>query len=130
MRVQFRWYGAQGNLLRVTFHRSHECRQPAPMPNLRIAQLHSRPSASPGMRDYSLTLANSGQGEASDVDVALTVDGSPAGASRVSLLPPDSSTVVQITAQSCLFGAHALADPGNTVRETNESDNALAVPCP
>jgi hypothetical protein len=46
------------------------------------------------------------------------------------LLPPDSSTVVQITAQSCLFGAHALADPGNTVRETNESDNALAVPCP
>jgi CARDB len=130
MRVQFRWYGPQDNLLKVSFHRSRECRQSAALPNLRIAELHSKPSASPGMRDYSLTLANNGNGEASDVDVALTVDGSAAGSSRVTLLPPDSSTVVQITAQSCLFGTRAVADPGNVIRETDESDNALAVPCP
>lgn len=129
MRVQFRWYGADGTLLRSRVARSRVCRQPAPLPNLTIGGIRSMPAATPDRRVYSVTLTNNGDGEARNVDVALKVDGTVVGGTRVDLLPADESTVVQIEGPACAFDVRAIADPDRLIRETSESDNALTVPC-
>ena len=40
--VDFRWYDAEGNLLRETLKRSRRCRQPGALPNLRIQRIGRR----------------------------------------------------------------------------------------
>jgi hypothetical protein len=130
MRVQFRWYGADGTLLRTRFAHSRVCRQPAPLPNLTIGGISSLPAATPDQRLYSITVTNSGDGEARNVDVALEVDGTVVGGTRVDLLPADESTVVQISGPTCASDVRAIADPDRQIRETSDADNTLTVPCP
>ncbi len=129
MRVQFRWYGAHGTLLRDRFARSRVCHQPAPLPNLSISAISAAPGATKDERLYSITVTNSGGGEARAVDVALKVDGTVVGGTRVDLLPADESTVVQLNGPECAFSVRAIADPDRHIRETNDSDNALTLPC-
>jgi CARDB len=129
MRVQFRWYGAKKKVLRTTTLRSRSCRQPAPLPNLTITSITSTPAAMPGYRIYSTTVGNSGRGDARNVPVALKVDGSVVGSSRIDLLPGEESSVVQIQGPACAFTVRAVADPDHVIPETSDSDNALTVPC-
>jgi CARDB protein len=129
MRVQFRWYGAHGTLLRTGFARSRECRQPAPLPNLTIGGVTWGPGATPDQRLYSITVTNSGDGEARNVDVALKVDGTVVGGASADLIPAGESTVVQISGPQCAFSVRAIADPDRQIRETSDTDNALTVPC-
>lgn len=128
-RVQFRWYGPQGRVLREITARSAVCRQPAPLPNLTIGSITSAPSATAGQRTYSITVANTGQGEARNVGVALNVDGSAVGDSSIDLLPAQEQAVVQIDGPACAFTVRAVADPRRRIPETSESDNSLTVPC-
>ena len=129
MRVQFRWYGTGKTVLRTTTLRSRACRQPEPLPNLTINSITSSPATTPGQRVYSITLANSGQGDARNVPVELKVDGTAVGSARVDLLPGQESSVVQIQGPQCALSVRAVADPDRVVPETNDSDNALTVPC-
>ncbi|HET8672585.1 MAG TPA: CARDB domain-containing protein [Thermoleophilaceae bacterium] len=129
MRVQFRWYGAHGTLLRTRFAHSRVCSQPAPLPNLTIGGISSAAAATPDQRLYSITVTNSGDGEARNVEVALKVDGTVVGATRVDLLPADESTVAQISGPQCAFDVRAIADPDRRIRETSDADNTLTVPC-
>jgi CARDB protein len=129
MRVQFRWYGANGTLLERRSMRSRVCRQPVPLPNLTIGGISSGPAATSDQRLYSITVTNNGAGDAGNVDLALKVDGTVVGGTRVDLLPADESTVVQITGPACAFSVRAIADPDRRIRETSEVDNALTVPC-
>lgn len=129
MRVQFRWYGDHKSVLRSTTVRSRTCRQPAPLPDLTITSITSMPALAAGKRTYSITVANQGQGEASAVPVVLKVDGTVVGTSKVDLLPAQESSVVQIVGPQCAFTVRAVADPGRLIRETDESDNALTLPC-
>jgi hypothetical protein len=129
MRVQFRWYGAGKTVLRTTTLRSRTCRQPAPLPNLTITSITSAPSATSGQRIYSITVGNSGQGDASNVPVALKVDGNVVGSSMIDLLPSQESGVVQIQGPACAFSVRAVADPDRVIPETSDSDNALTLSC-
>ena len=129
MRVQFRWYDAQGTLLRSAVARSGACHQPTPLPDLTVTSIGAAPGATADQRNYSVTLANAGQGEVRDVDVALKVDGTVVGSSRVDLLPGEESIVVQIPGPPCALVVRAIADPDGIVRETDDDDNALSVPC-
>lgn len=129
MRVQFRWYRADGTLLRTRFAHSRVCRQPAPLPNLTIGGISSQAATTADQRLYSITVTNSGDGEARNVDVALEVDGTVVGGRRVDLLPADESTVVQISGPRCAIDVSAIADPDRNIRETSDADNALTVPC-
>jgi len=129
MRVQFRWYGANKKVLRTTTLRSRSCRQPAPLPNLTITSITSTPAMAPGQRIYSVTVGNSGRGDARNLPVVLKVDGSAVGSSRIDLLPGEESSVVQIQGPACVFTVRAVADPDRVVPETSDSDNALTVPC-
>jgi CARDB len=128
-RVQFRWYGPQGRVLRTISERSGVCRQPAPLPNLTIGSITSAPSSTAGMRTYTITVANTGEGEAREVGVGLRVDGTAVGSSKIDLLPAQEQAVVQIDGPACAFTVRAVADPQHRIPETNESDNSLTVPC-
>lgn len=129
MRVQFRWYGGHKTVLRSATMRSRSCRQPAPLPDLAPVSISSAPSMSAGQRLYSITVANNGPGEARDVPVELKVDGTVAGRASVDLLPAQESSVVQIQGPQCAVTVRAVVDPDRLVPETNDSDNALTVPC-
>jgi hypothetical protein len=129
MRVQFRWYDAQGTVLRTAVVRSGVCHQPTPLPDLTITSVTAAPGATADQRNYSVTVANAGKGEARDVEVALKVDGTVVGGSRVDLLPGEESMVVQIPGPACALTVRAIADPYGMVRETDDTDNALSVPC-
>jgi hypothetical protein len=129
MRVQFRWYGDGKTLLRSATVRSRTCRQPAPLPNLTITSIAAAPATVSGQLLYSITLANSGWGDARNVPVELKVDGSTVGSSRVDLLPAQESAVVQIQGPQCAFTVRAVADPDRVIPETNDSDNALTEAC-
>jgi hypothetical protein len=129
MRVQFRWFGAHKTVMRSTTVRSRTCRQPLPLPNLAITSISSMPAAEAGKRTYAVTVTNQGQGEARNVPVVLKVDGAVVGSSKVDILPGQESSVVQIVGPACAFTVRAVADPKRLIRETDESDNALTVPC-
>jgi hypothetical protein len=128
MRVQFRWYGDNHNVLRSITVRSRACRQPAPLPDLTVSSISSTPAA-PGQRNYSLTVTNRGQGEARNVPVTLKVDGTVVGGAKLDLLPALESGVVQITGPQCAFTVRAIANPDRLIQETDTSNDALTVPC-
>lgn len=129
MRVQFRWYDAQGSLLRSSTLRSRSCHQPAPLPNLTISSIMSAPAQVAGDRMYSISVANNGMGDARNVPVQLQVDGMTAGTATVDLLPAQESSLVQIEGPRCGFSVRAVADPDRKIAETDEADNALTLPC-
>jgi hypothetical protein len=128
MRVQFRWYGDHKTLLKSSTVRSRSCRQPAPLPDLTVTSVTSMPLAG-GRRTYSVTVANNGQGDARNVPVSLKVDGTVVGSAKVDLLPGQESSVVQIPGPACAFTVRAVADPDRLIDESDETDNALTVPC-
>lgn len=128
MRVQFRWYDASGAVLKTAYVRSAGCHQPLVLPNLTISSIVSTPAPAGG-RVYSITVANDGKGDARNVAVALRVDGAVVGVSTLDLIPGQESAVAQITGPDCSVGARAVVDPYRQIRETDDSDNALAVPC-
>lgn len=130
MRAQFRWYDNNGAVLKTSTARSAVCRQPVPLPDLRVSSIVASPGATPDERKYSITVANDGFGEARDVDVALKVDGATVSTARVDLLPAQESTVVQVPGPVCGLMVRGIADPDSLIRETDERDNALTVPCP
>jgi hypothetical protein len=130
MRVQFRWYGDHKTVLRTSTVRSRTCRQPAPRPNLTITSITSMPvPAMAGKRTYAITVANNGPGEATNVPVALKVDGVVVGSAKIDLLPAQESSLAQIVGPQCAFTVRAVADPDKQIRETDESDNAFTLPC-
>jgi hypothetical protein len=129
MRVQFRWYDSHGDVLRTSVARSAVCRQPVPLPDLTISSITPGAGASADQRTYSVSVFNDGAGEARDVSVALKVDDAMVGSTRIDLLPAKTSGVVQIVGPVCLFALRAVADSDRAIPETDETDNALTVPC-
>src|SRR5687767_14136135 len=75
VRVDFRWYSADGKLLERARRRSAPCRQFIVLPNLTIRLLGIATTASPGVMRYRAAVTNTGKGPATDVPVRLTVDG-------------------------------------------------------
>lgn len=129
MRVQFRWYDSNGDLLRTSVARSRICRQPVPLPDLTISSITPGPGPTADQRSYSVSVSNNGGGEARGVSVTLKVDGTMVGSTRIDLLPAQTSGVVQIVGPVCSFALRAIADSDRTIPETDETDNALTVPC-
>ena len=72
--VEFRWYDAEGQLLRQTLERSRRCRQPGALPNLHVQRIGRRPSG-----QYFVRVGNDGRDMAAGASVQLFVDGHDAG---------------------------------------------------
>ncbi len=130
MRVQMRWYGSDGKLMKVRTMRSGACKQPAPLPNLRISSIGTSPGTVSGTTSYMVTVQNDGVGDAGPVVVGLRVDGGPLSTARVPTLAAGQAASVRLTGPACTATLRAIADPGNAIRETSETDNALVEACP
>jgi hypothetical protein len=130
MRVQMRWYGGDGSLIKVRTVRSGACHQPAPLPNLRVSSISTSPGAVQGTTKYLVTVENDGTGDAGPVPVGLRVDGGTLNTAKVPTLAAGQAASVAITAPACAETLRAVADPRGVLKETNEADNVLGESCP
>ena len=101
MRVQMRWYGSDGKLMKVRTMRSGACKQPAPLPNLRISSIGTSPGAVSGTTSYMVTVQNDGVGDAGPVVVGLRVDGGTLSTARVPTLAAGQAASVRLTGPAC-----------------------------
>jgi hypothetical protein len=130
VQVQFRWTNARGQVLRSVKRTSDVCRQQGELPNLAITRVAARNGDTSGTEIYSVDLTNSGQGEARSVGVDLFVDGAGADSYTVELVKPGETVTVRFTGPSCKRGLRTVADPLDSINETNEDDNVLRSRCP
>ena len=92
-RVRFRWYDADGNLVKETVRRSPSCRQGGELPNLVVKQIRARPVAGPpGVQRYEVRVVNRGGAAVAGADLALAVDAAALDTVAVGSLEPGEST--------------------------------------
>ena len=73
--VHYRWYDEDRRLIRRAKRRSAVCRQPGPLPNLRVRGVTATPIDAQTAR-YAVQIANRGSAPAAGFGVRLWVDGS------------------------------------------------------
>ena len=129
VRVEFRWYDADGEELARTKRRSARCRQFVELPNL-IADLRTiRPTDHPRVFRYRAVVTNTGKARAKLVPVRLLVDGDLVDTRvLVSLRPGERRTLV-FQGPACKRVARLEADPERTIAETSDADNADEIAC-
>jgi hypothetical protein len=129
MRVGFRWYGAGHRLLRRARRVSRACRMFVPLPDLKVGLLGHRPTTHPGVWSYGVRVIDAGQLGADDVAVQLSVDGSVVDTKTIFHLDPGEAKTRYFSGPVCTAGYAAVADPENTVAESNEGDNSASASC-
>ena len=128
-RVDFRWYDADGDVLRKARRVSRTCRQSGRLANLRPGV----PSVAPGPEGtalYVVPVGNRGRATANDVGVELSVDGAKTDVRHIEEIAPGATETVSIRGPVCQGGLRVVVDPSDTVKERRESDNILKAPCP
>jgi CARDB len=129
VRVSFRWYAADGELLERTSRRSKPCRQFDEVPNLTSAVEGWSPSRVPGVVRYEMSVGNNGFAPAEDVEAHLTVDGGVVDTATISYLEPGETRELTVMGPACTNTVSSIADPDGVIVETSEDDNVHAVNC-
>jgi hypothetical protein len=129
MRVDFRWYGEDGELVKRSRKRSATCPEPNTLPNLRVRITGVKETADEGSDRYFVKVMNYGAAPAENVAVSLTVDGATGGSATVPLLYAKGSRTVTIRAPECESFLQATADPDELIAEKNELDNVHHLAC-
>jgi hypothetical protein len=128
--IRFRWYDADGDLIRAGRRRSRVCAQRPPRPNLRIVGIGARrESVGDGIR-YRVRVLNAGALAAPAARVALSVDGEAFAAATTPALAPGEARTVSSAGPPCERGVRATVDPRNAIRESVETDNTRGGACP
>jgi hypothetical protein len=130
MRVDFRWYSADGEIVEQQRRRSSSCRQYLDLPNLRARVIGAVPTTVPGVVRYRVWLSNDGPAEAAAVPVALIVDGNVVDTASVDTLAAGEVRFLTIRGPDCTRSVEAQADPEGVTAESSEDDNAHTVTCP
>ena len=125
--VQFRWYGPAGAVLKTVTRQTRACR--GQLPNLELGELDILSGPAADTRVYRVTVHNRGEALAEDVSVQLQVDRAVLDAVRFDELEPGESRTVSFTGPACENQVRARIDPGNSVGETSETDNARSWAC-
>jgi hypothetical protein len=129
VRVQFRWYDADGDELARTTRRSARCRQFVELPNL-VARIASMgPSNRAGVFRYRAVVSNTGKAAATSVPVRLTVDGRVVDTRTVALLAPGEQRTLVFRGPVCHRRAKLEADPEKTITDSSDADNAYELAC-
>ncbi len=128
-RVEYRWYDADGTLHRKLRRRSGSCSQSGPLPNLRAQTTGSAATELPGVRRYTVRVANSGQLAVEAPEVRFAVEGSSSESKTVARLAPGGVAFVSFRAPDCTSAVTAQADPADEVRESSETDNSQRLAC-
>lgn len=130
--VSFRWYDADGKVIRRARRRSKPCTQPGRLPDLSLLGIAGGlPLARrPGASNYRVRLVNRGRATTSGFRVSLAVDGSVVDGREVTALAPGEVRELLFPGPVCAASMTARVDPQDAVREVSEKDNVLTVPCP
>ena len=130
--VSFRWYDADGELVKQVRRRSPACKQPGLLANLRVTRIAGgRPVAGlPGTYRYVVNVQNRGRVAADAFGLRLDVDRATADTGTVSALAPGETRRLVLSGPACRGSVTAVADPEDVVREITERDNELTVRCP
>ena len=130
-RVRFRWYDADGNVVKRAVRRSASCRQGGDLPNLVTESIGAGPLVGPsGAQQYRVWVVNRGSAAAPGAEVSLAVDGAAVDTILVGSLEPGEARQVPANGPTCRDSARAAVDPADTVTESSESDNVLSSRCP
>jgi hypothetical protein len=131
-RVRFRWYAADGRVLRRARRLTAICREPDPRPDLRAGALAIGPGLGGGTVTYLLTVRNAGRGAAGAFAVALATAGVPQAPVAVDGLAAGEGRVVEIAGPRCAPGSTVrfVLDPDGAVAESEEADDVVDRPCP
>jgi hypothetical protein len=129
MQVDFRWYDADGELLRRSRRRSRVCSQAGPLPNLRAKVVGAARTQIDGVTRYQVRVANRGRAAADQVGVRFAVDGSAVDTQTVERLEPGAVAFLSFRGPDCESGVEATVDPDGTVLETIEDDNVQSLSC-
>src|SRR5215210_6851756 len=129
VRVRFRWYGNDGQVLRRARRRSRTCHQGGPLPNLRVRVLGAQATKYPNLLRYAVRVTNRGAARVEGAQVGLTVDG--AELDRKAALPmnPGQGRTLTFRGPVCEASVEAAADPADAVLESSESDNRHSATC-
>jgi hypothetical protein len=129
MRVDFRWYGADGKVLSQTRRRSQPCRQFEALPNLGVAIVGSAKTTVQGVRRYRVQVVNAGRAAVSGAAVRFWVDGSVLDTVTVSPLAVGQQRLVGFRGPACAGSVRAAADPDGVIVESSEQDNWQELGC-
>jgi CARDB len=129
VRVDFRWFSQEGEVVEELHRRSPACRQYVNLPNLRAHVVGAVATAVPGVVRYSVRVSNDGPGEASEVPVALIVDGNVVDTVSVATLAAGEVRFVTIRGPDCRRTVEVRADPDGAIAESSEDDNVHAISC-
>ena len=127
MRVHFRWYDADGHVIKRAKRTSGACTG-GPLPNLKVVALSSSPSSN-GEQHYTVTVQNTGDGDAEDFKVALVIDGALVDSRTLDRVRAGGSKSVDFTGPRCAHRYRAVADRGDDLVESREDDNSLRADC-
>lgn len=129
VRVDFRWYSADGEIIQRARRRSAPCRQFIVLPNLTIRLLGVAPTTSPGVVRYRVAVRNTGKGEAASVPVRLTVDGDVVDTVTITTVAPDEERRLSIRGPECRRLAKLEVDPARGIAEGSDDDNVFELIC-
>jgi hypothetical protein len=129
VRVSFRWYSADGDVIVKGRRRSRACRQFTVLPNLTADLTRIARSQVPGVWRYEATVRNTGRAGAATVPVRLTVDGDVVDTVTVASLRRGERRTVVIRGPRCSRLAHLEVDPDQAIAESSDADNSDEVGC-
>src|SRR3954463_8371171 len=130
VQVQFRWLGAEGQVIRSVKRTSGTCRQEGQLPNLSITGVSAQAGETSGTEVYLVDITNSGRGLARSPGVDLFVDSAAADSQTVDAVKADETRTVRFVGPLCKQNIQMTADRDDVVNETNEDDNSLRARCP
>ncbi len=126
--VHFRWYDADGDVLRRARRLSRTCRQAGLLPNLRVTRVGGRRVN--GTVRYAVDVFNRGRAPSAPTTLALSVDGDVVDTPAFGALAAGETRRVFVNGPACTRSVKAQIDPADVVAEGNERDNSRTVPCP
>jgi hypothetical protein len=129
VRVDFRWYSAEGDVVRRARRRSAPCRQFDDPPNLVTQLARVAPTTLPGVSRYEAIVSNTGRGPATGVPVRLTVDGDVVDTVTVASLGPGEERSLVIRGPHCRRLAKLEVDPEKAIAESSDDDNTFELTC-
>jgi hypothetical protein len=126
--VQFRYYNVKGTVIRREERESGTCVQDGALPNLVLGGVRFAPGSTEKTAVYTISVGNTGQGEAKSVPVSLIADGALVDTRTIDLLKAGEFTTIRFTGPHC-SRLRAVVDRPQVVPETVEEDNELRLRC-
>jgi hypothetical protein len=126
--VSFRWYDERGRIVRREERQSGTCVQDGALPNLVLGAVRFAPGSTEKTAVYTVSVGNTGQGDAKSVPVSLIADGAHIDTRTIDLLKAGEFTTVKFSGPHCAK-LRAVVDREKVVPETVEEDNELRARC-